>query len=68
MPLDTTDLPIGTALKVERTVARISQQDIAREVGIHQARLSRIESGQVEVTDTLAKRIRKAIDKLAVAL
>lgn len=59
--VDTTGLPIGKALKVERTVAGISLSKVAHAVGVSVGHLSRIESGDRTASDELVGRIRVAI-------
>lgn len=61
MQVDTTGLPIGKALRVERTLAGLTATRVAAAVGIHLSRLSRIESGHVVPTAEEVERIRIAI-------
>lgn len=61
MPIDTTDLPIGRALKVERTVAGISLTVVALSVGISVGQLSHIEKGDRSASPELVERIRAFI-------
>ena len=61
MTVDTTGLPIGQALKVERTIARVSLTRIAVAVGVSIGQLSRIEKGERTASAELVKRIRVAI-------
>lgn len=68
MPIDTTGLPIGQALKVERTVAGLSSTHVALAVGISIGHLSRIEKGERTASDELVEKIRATIaGKKAVA-
>lgn len=60
-PLDTSGLPVGQALKVERIVARVEAQRVAAAVGISPGHLSRIESGERKASPELIERIRIAI-------
>ena len=59
--VDTTGLPIGKALKVERTVADLSLTRVATAVGISAGYLSRIESGERTASAELVAKIRVAI-------
>ena len=59
--VDTTGLPIGKALKVERTVADLSLTHVALAVGISAGYLSRIESGERTGSPELVEKIRVAI-------
>lgn len=61
MPLDTTGMPIGKALKLERVAAGVTSTMVARAVGISIGHLSRIESGQRTATPEMIGRIRTAI-------
>lgn len=61
MPIDTTGLPIGRALKVERTAAGLSSTRIADAVGISIGHLSRIEKGERSASLDLVEKIRVAI-------
>ncbi len=65
--IDTTDLPIGTRLKLERTLAGASLTDIAKAVGVSIGQLSRIESGARRASDDLVQRIREAVAKAKAA-
>jgi transcriptional regulator with XRE-family HTH domain len=59
--VDTTGLPIGQALKVERTIAGVSLTKVAEAVGVSIGHLSRIESGDRTASPELVDRIRTAI-------
>jgi transcriptional regulator with XRE-family HTH domain len=59
--IDTSELPIGQALKVERTIAGITSTRVASAVGISIGHLSRIESGERRASPELVERIRIAI-------
>lgn len=59
--VDTSSLPIGRALKVERVAAGASSTEIASAVEISIGHLSRIESGERTASDELVAKIRKAI-------
>ena len=59
--VDTSGLPIGMTLRVERTLAKVSLTVIASAVGISIGHLSRIETGDRTPTDALVKSIRDAI-------
>lgn len=62
------EVPPGTALKVERVVAKIPQKTVADYLGVSQALISRIEHDTYpHLTDELAERIRLAIRELAAA-
>lgn len=62
------DVPPGTALRVERVVAKIPAKRVAEHLGISQAMLSRIEHDTYPpLTAELAERIRIAIRELAAA-
>lgn len=61
VPLDTTGLPIGTALKVERVAAGIPLTRVANAVGVSIGQLSRIEKGERKATPELIERIRVAV-------
>jgi transcriptional regulator with XRE-family HTH domain len=63
--VDTTGLPIGRALKVERVAAGATSTAIAEAVGISIGHLSRIEKGERTASDKLVERIRAAIQSLA---
>lgn len=65
--VDTSGLPIGQALKVERVVAGVSSTDIAAAVGISIGHLSRIEKGERTASDELVARIRAEIAKARAA-
>jgi len=70
VPLDTTHMPIGLALKVERTAAGYSLTEIAKAVGVSPGHLSHIEAGRRVASTELIVKIRAAIasDHPAVAL
>lgn len=59
--VDTTGLPIGRALKVERVAAGLSSTAIAAAVGISIGHLSHIEAGNRTASDDLVTKIRDAI-------
>jgi transcriptional regulator with XRE-family HTH domain len=59
--VDTSGLPIGQALKVERTIAGVTLTRIATAVGVSIGQLSRIESGERTASAELVERIRVAI-------
>jgi transcriptional regulator with XRE-family HTH domain len=59
--VDTSALPIGRALKVERVAAGVSSTAIAEAIGISIGHLSRIEKGERTASDELVLRIREAI-------
>jgi Helix-turn-helix domain len=59
--VDTSGLPIGRALKVERTVAGAELGRIAAAVGISAGHLSHIEAGRRHASPELIERIRTAI-------
>ena len=59
--VDTTGLPIGRALKVERVAAGVSLTRVAGAVGVSIGHLSHIESGNRTASPELIERIRTAI-------
>lgn len=59
---NTTSLPIGMVLKLERTAARVSLTTVARAVGVSIGHLSHIESGNRTASPDLIDRIREAIE------
>lgn len=59
--VDTTGLPIGRALKVERVAAGLTLGRIADAVRISAGHLSHIEAGRRVASDELVKAIRAAI-------
>lgn len=59
--VNTSKLPIGRALKVERTVAGLELGKIADAVGISAGHLSHIEAGNRNASPELIERIREAI-------
>lgn len=61
--IDTSGLPTGKALKLERVAASVSLTDIAVAVEISIGHLSRIESGERQASEELVKKIRAAIQK-----
>jgi transcriptional regulator with XRE-family HTH domain len=65
--VDTTGLPIGRALKVERVAAGVTSTAIAEAVGISIGHLSRIEKGERTASDELVGKIRQAIQSQAAA-
>ena len=60
-PVDTSGLPIGRALKVERVAAGAPLGRIATAVGISAGHLSHIEAGNRTASPELVERIRVAI-------
>jgi transcriptional regulator with XRE-family HTH domain len=65
--VDTSGLPIGRALKVERVAAGVSSTAIAAAVGISIGHLSHIEAGRRTASDELIVRIREAITRSRLA-
>jgi transcriptional regulator with XRE-family HTH domain len=63
--VDTTGLPIGQALKVERTIAGVSLTTIAKAVGVSIGQLSRIEKGERTASPELVDRIRDVVQAAA---
>jgi transcriptional regulator with XRE-family HTH domain len=63
--VDTTGLPIGQALKVERTLARVSLTTVSRAVDVSIGQLSRIESGERTATPEMVERIRAVVQAAA---
>ena len=61
MPIDTTGLPIGRALKVERTAAGVSLTRVADAIGVSIGQLSRIEKGERTASPEVVKRIREIL-------
>lgn len=59
--IDTTDLPIGRVLKLERVAANVSLTHLSKKLGISIGQLSRIESGHRTASDELIERIRTAV-------
>jgi len=59
--VDTSGLPIGRALKVERVAAGISSTAVAAAVGISIGHLSHIEAGRRTASPELIERIRTAV-------
>jgi transcriptional regulator with XRE-family HTH domain len=59
--VDTTGLPIGRALKVERVTAGVTLGRIAEAVGVSAGHLSHIEAGRRTASPELVERIRVAI-------
>lgn len=59
--VDTSQLPIGKALRVERVLADVSVTHVAHAVGISVGQLTRIEKGQRTASPELVERIRVAI-------
>lgn len=59
--VDTTGLPIGRALKVERVAAGVSGERIAAAVGVSGGHLSHIEAGRRTPSQELIAKIRAAI-------
>lgn len=60
-PVDTSGLPIGRALKVERVAAGVPLGRVATAIGISAGHLSRIEKGERTASPELVERIRVAI-------
>ena len=63
--IDTTDLPIGRVLKLERVAANVSLTHLSRELGVSIGQLSRIESGHRTASAELIERIRTAVREAA---
>jgi transcriptional regulator with XRE-family HTH domain len=63
--VNTAKLPIGRALKVERTIAGAELGKIAAAVGISAGHLSHIEAGERKASPELIGRIRAAITRAA---
>ena len=59
--VDTSGLPIGMTLRIERTLAKASLTAVAAAVGISIGHLSRIETGYRTPSDDLVLSIRQAI-------
>ncbi len=59
--IDTSDLPIGRKLKLERVAADVSLTAVAKAVGVSIGQLSRIESGQRTASAELITQIRVAV-------
>lgn len=59
--LDTSGLPIGKALKLERVAAGVPATRVAASVGISAGHLSHIEAGRRTASPELVERIRVAI-------
>lgn len=59
--VDTSGLPIGRALKVERAAAGVPLGLVARAVGVSSGHLSHIEAGRRVASDELIERIRTAV-------
>ena len=59
--IDTTDLPIGRVLKLERVAANVSLTHLSKALGVSIGQLSRIESGHRTASDELIERIRIAV-------
>jgi transcriptional regulator with XRE-family HTH domain len=68
MPLDTSNLPIGRALKVERTAAGLELGKVAAAVGISAGHLSHIERDERTASPELIERIRTAFRELGEAV
>lgn len=64
-PVDTSSLPIGRALKVERTAAGVPAGVVALAVGISAGHLSRIEKGERNASPELIDKIRAAVQAAA---
>jgi transcriptional regulator with XRE-family HTH domain len=65
--VNTSKLPIGKALKVERTVADLDLGKVAEAAGISAGHLSHIEAGERKASPELIARIRIAIAELGEA-
>lgn len=61
LPVDTSRLPVGRVLKVERVAAGVPLGLVASAVGISAGHLSRIESGERTGSPELIERIRIAV-------
>lgn len=59
--VDTSGLPIGRALKVERVAAGVELGLVARAIGVSAGHLSNIEAGKRIASTELIARIRTAI-------
>lgn len=59
--VDTSGLPIGRALKVERVAAGVSLSRVAEAIGVSAGHLSHIEAGRRTASPELVERIRIAI-------
>ena len=59
--VDTSALPIGRALKVERVAAGVSLTRVAVAIGVSIGQLSRIEKGERNASPELIERIRVAV-------
>ena len=60
-PVDTSGLPIGRALKVERVAAGVALTTVAQAVEVSIGHLSRIEKGERTASPELVERIRVAV-------
>jgi transcriptional regulator with XRE-family HTH domain len=63
--VNTSKLPIGQALKVERTVAGLGLGTVAALVGISAGYLSHLEKGDRPASPEMVERIRAAIARAA---
>lgn len=63
--VNTSGLPIGRVLKVERTAAGLSLTAVATAVGISVGHLSNIEAGRRRATAELLEAIRDTVRKAA---
>ena len=63
--VNTSKLPIGQALKVERTVAGLGLGAVAAAAGISAGYLSHLEKGDRKARPEMVERIRAAIGKAA---
>lgn len=68
MRVDTSGMPIGRALKVERVAAGVSLTTVANAVGVSLGQMSHIEKGDRNATPELIERIRVAIRAAAEAV
>lgn len=60
--MDTTPALTGLDLKLRRVRKQIKVKDLAREIGVSSSRLSRIESPNNRVTDSMFRRYTEALD------
>lgn len=65
--LNTSELPLHRALKVEITAADVRQSDVAAKAGISETQMSHKLRGRKPITVDEAIRIRAAIDELKAA-
>lgn len=62
--IDTSALPLHTALRVEITAAGVRQNDVAQRAGISETQLSHKLRGRKPISTDEAAAIRTAIDEL----